>query len=135
MAYTTYEFYTTTYYGSTIQSADFAMWLSRATDELNYLTFNRITDEVLTEFSVEIQKSTCTIMDLLFQIDDATKKANSTDDSNVKSKSSGNESITFINNSTVISTVLADKKAQYSLMRNSISKYLASTFLLYPGVL
>jgi len=135
MAYTTYEFYTTTYYGSTIPSADFSMWLSRATDELNYLTFNRITDEVLTEFSVEIQKATCTIMDLLFQIDDATQKANSTDDSNVKSKSSGNESITFVNNSTVISTVLADQKAQYSLMRNSITKYLVKTELLYPGVL
>lgn len=135
MAYTTYAFYTTEYFGTAISDTDFDMWLSRATDELNYLTFNRITDEVLTEFSVPIQKATCTIMDLLFRIDDATQKANSTDDSNVKSKSAGNESITYVNSSTVISAVLADKRAQYSLMRNSISKYLASTSLLYPGVL
>ena len=134
MAYTTYEFYTTTYYGTTITTEPvFDKWLSKATDKLNYLTFGNITDETAVEFATQISKATCALMDLLFELDKAKNNATSTESGNIKSMSSGNESVTFGNNDTVITTVLADTKAQLTLMRETIAEYLNDTGLLYGG--
>lgn len=131
---TTYEFYTDTYYGDTIEESAFLKWLSRATDKLMYLTYGNITEENRQEYDIQIQKATCALMDLLFEIDKSTKTATAKDDSNVKSKSSGGESITFGDNQTLVTKVLSDKTAQERLMYDTIAEYLTGTGLLYAGV-
>lgn len=131
---TTYEFYSETYYGDTIDESAFPKWLSKATDKLMYLTYGNITDESLKVFDEKIQKATCALMDLMYQIDAATKTATAKDDTNVKSKSSGGESITFGDSDTLVTKVLSDKTAQNRLMYDTISEYLAGTGLLYAGV-
>lgn len=131
---TTYEFYTDTYYGDTIEESAFPKWLSRATDKLMYLTYGNITEENRQEYDIQIQKATCALMDLLFEIEKATKTATAKDDSNVKSKSSGGESITFGDNQTLVTKVLSDKTAQDRLMYDTVKEYLSGTGLLYAGV-
>ncbi len=133
MAYTTYEFYTTTYYGTTIEGSVFSKWLSKATDKLNYLTFGNITEETAVEFATPIAKATCALMDLLYELDKAKINATSTENGNIKSMSSGNESVSFGTNDTVITTALSDTKAQLLLMRETIAEYLSGTGLLYGG--
>lgn len=134
MELTTYEFYKETYYGDTIEEPAFPKWLSRATDKLNYLTYGNLTDESRVEYDIPIQKATCALMDLLYQIDSATKTATAKDDTNVKSKSSGSESVTFGDSDTLVTKVLSDKVAQDRLMQDIIAEYLADTRLMYAGV-
>lgn len=131
---TTYEFYTDTYYGDAIEEPAFPKWLSRATDKLMYLTNGNITEESRSEYDTQIQKATCALMDLMYQIDAATKVATARDDTNVKSKSSGGESITFGDSDTLVTKALSDKSAQDRLMYDTISEYLSGTGLLYAGV-
>lgn len=134
MELTTYEFYKNTYYGETIEESAFSKWLSRATDKLHYLTYGNITEEAYAEYGTQIQKATCALMDVMFQIDVATKQATAKDETNVKSKSSGSESITFGDKDTAVTKVLADKSAQNRLMQDTIAEYLADTGLMYAGV-
>lgn len=131
---TTYEFYANTYYGDAIGESAFPKWLSRATDKLMRLTYGNITEESRVEYDTQIQKATCALMDLMYQIDMATKTATAKDETNVKSKSSGGESITFGDKDTLVTKVLSDKAAQDRLMYDTIAEYLSGTGLLYAGV-
>ena len=134
MEITKYEFYKNSYYGDSIGESSFPKWESRAEDKLNLITGWNITDSALKEHNISIQKAVCAIADLLFDIDKATKTATAKDDSNVKSKSSGGESITFGDNQTLVTSVLSDKAAQDRLIYDTAKEYLSGTGLLYAGV-
>lgn len=131
---TTYEFYVNTYYGDAIGESAFPKWLSRATDKLMDLTYGNIAEERRAQYDIQIQKATCALMDLMYQLDAATKTATAKDETNVKSKSSGGESITYGDTDTLITKVLSDKAAQNRLMYDTVAEYLSGTGLLYAGV-
>lgn len=131
---TTYEFYVNTYYGDAIGKSAFPKWLSRATDKLMDLTYGNIIDDTYAEYESEIQKATCALMDLMYQIETATRTAMAKDETNVKSRSSGGESITYGDTDTLITKVLSDKAAQNRLMYDTVAEYLSGTGLLYAGV-
>lgn len=131
---TTYEFYTNTYYGDAIEESAFPKWCSRATAKLVYLTYGNINDTTKAEYDNQIQMATCALADMLFKIEQATVAAGAKDETNIKSMSSGSESITFGNAETLITKVLSDKKAQNRLMQETITEYLAGTGLMYAGV-
>ena len=133
-AFTTFAFYTSTYYGDSVDESLFPKYLAKATDKLNYLTFGNITDDTLTTYSTQVSKATCALIDTLYGIDQSIKNAVSTDGSNIKSMSSGNRSVTFGDNSTVYDKAMASKDAQLSLMNDAISEYLSDTGLMYAGV-
>lgn len=132
-AITTYNFYTTQYYGETIAEAQFNKWLSKATDKLQYLCNGRIDNAVLTTFSIPIQKATCALMDVMYNIEQATQNASNPEGGNVKSISSGSESVTFNDNGTLVSNVIGNKILQNRLMLDTIADYLADTGLMYAG--
>lgn len=132
-ALTTYDFYTKEYFGDSIDKSSFDKWLSRAAEKMNYLTYGNITEEALELYSLQIQKATCALIDVMYQIEKETVRVNSNDETNVKSKSSGGESITFGSKETLVTKVLSDKKAQAKLMQDTISEYLSGTGLLYAG--
>ena len=134
MGYTTYEFYQNEYYGDSIEESLFPKWESRATDRLDELTYGNITEDVLEEYSEKIQKATCALADLLYKIDYKTNHANDTNGGNVKSMSSGGQSISFGSNETLIDKVLNDKVAQNRLCYDTVCEYLSGTGLLYAGV-
>ena len=134
MGYTTYEFYKDEYYGDSIEESLFPKWESRAVDRLNELTFGNITADALEEYGEKIQKAVCALADLLYKIDFKTNHANDTNGGNVKSMSSGGQSISFGSNETLIDKVLNDKVAQNRLCYDTVCEYLSGTGLLYAGV-
>ena len=135
MGYTTYDFYKDKYYGDSISSESlFSKWNERASDKLDFLTNGNITDEATEEHGERIQKATCALADLLYMIDYKTTHANDANAGNVKSMSSGGQSISFGSNETLVDKVLNDKTAQNRLCYDTICEYLTGTGLLYAGV-
>ena len=134
MGYTTYESYKDEYHGDSIEESLFPKWESRATDRLDELTYGNITADAMEEYSEKIQKATCALADLLYKIDFKTNHANDTNGGNVKSMSSGGQSISFGSNETLIDKVLNDKVAQNRLCYDTVCEYLSGTGLLYAGV-
>lgn len=133
MAIVEFEFYKNTFYGDTIEESSFLKWESRAEDKLKALCADNLTEEALDEFRVQIQKAICALAEVLYKIDYATIHA--TDEKgNIKSMSSGGQSISFGDSSTIVSAVLADKSAQERLLIDSAEDYLGDTGLLYMGV-
>lgn len=134
MGYTTYDFYQNKYYGDSIEESLFPKWEDRASDKLNQLTYGNINDAAKAEYDERIQKVTCALADLLYQIDYKTTHASDEKGGNVKSMSSGGRSISFGTNETLIDKVLGDKTAQNRLCRDVVNEYLSSTGLLYAGM-
>lgn len=134
MGYTTYDFYQNKYYGDSIEESSFPKWEDRATTKLDQLTYGHIDDAAKEEFDEQIQKATCALADLLYQIDFKTTHASDEKGGNVKSMSSGGRSISFGTNETLIDKVLNDKTAQNRLCYDMVCEYLSGTGLLYAGV-
>lgn len=134
MGYTTFEFYKNSYYGDSVEKSLFTKWEDKASMKLDQLTYGNINDDTRTEFDERIQKATCALVDLLYQIDYKTTHANDAQAGNVKSMSSGGQSISFGSNETLVDKVLNDKIAQNRLCYDTICEYLSGTGLLYAGV-
>lgn len=155
MAYTTYDFYTTTYYGTAIAQEDFNRLESRACDKLDTMTFDRLVSGLPadTRSATKVQKAVCAVADKLNEIEQAEKMAQSggfaTDESGnlvgkiVTEKSSGSEKISYSATSTVKSAVLSavgDTQAQNKLCYDAAREYLlgvtddCGVLLLYAGI-
>ena len=134
MGYTTFEFYESKYYGDSIKESSFPKWEDRATMKLDQLTYGHIDDAVMEEFGNQIQKATCALADLLYQIDYKTTHASDEKGGNVKSMSSGGRSVSFGTNETLVDKVLNDKTAQNRLCYDMVCEYMSGTGLLYAGV-
>lgn len=133
MGYTTYDFYKKKYYGDSVEESLFPKWNDRASEKLDFLTYGNITETSLQEYDEKIQKATCAIVDLMYQIEIATTAANAKDNTNVKSYSSGGESITYGSTETLVTKVLSDPIAQNRLLQEKAAEYLSGTGLLYAG--
>ena len=134
MGYTEYKFYTDKYYGDSIVESSFPKWNDRASEKLDSLTYGNITEETLALYDQQIQKATCALADLLYEIDYKTKHLKDEHGGNVTAMSSGGRSVSFGSAETVIDKVLNDKVAQSRLCYDTICEYLAGTGLLYAGV-
>ena len=134
MKYTTYDFYKEKYYGDSIEESLFPKWEDRAADKLDQMTDGHIDDAAKEEFDERIQKATCALADLLYQIDYKTAHANDPKNGNVKSMSSGGQSISFGSNETAVDKALGDKAAQNRLCYDAVCEHLSGTGLLYAGV-
>ena len=134
MGYTTFDFYKEKYYGDSVEESLFPKWEDRATDKLNQLTYGHIDAAAKEEFDERIQKATCALADLLYKIDYKTAHANDPQEGNVKSMSSGGQSISFGTNETLVDKVLNDKVAQNRSCYDTVCEYLSGTRLLYAGV-
>ncbi len=134
MGYTTYGFYIDRYYGDSLMESPFQKWNDRASEKLDQLTYGNITEEALEKFDEKIQKATCALAELLYQIEDKTRHATDIKKGNIKSMSSGGQSVSFGTNETLIDKVLGDKTAQNRLCYDTVCEYLAGTGLLYAGM-
>ncbi len=134
MGYTTFEFYKNSYYGDSVEESLFPKWEDKAAMKLDQLTYGNINNDTRTEFDERIQKATCALVDLLYQIDYKTAHANDAQAGNVQSMSSGGQSISFGSNETLVDKVLSDKVAQNRLCYDTICEYLSGTGLLYAGI-
>lgn len=149
MAYADKKFYKAKYYGDCIDETELERWLSRASDELDTLTFGRLIEHFPTlEMHVEkVQKAVCAIAEALYNINEQKKAmmAQKGEDGKyhgaISSISSGRESISYSlnNNTSVYARAAVDCEAQTDLLRNIAAKYLSNVLdaigenLLYAG--
>lgn len=141
MALVTYEFYTETYKGDVVaDSSVFEKILFRATSILNRLTFKHIVFrddtygqviggifEPFTEDEFElIQYGLCSLIDAVSLIDNEEKRATAgtKDTGNVKSMSSGGESVTYESKSTIYDEALKDNSKKMQLYKNAVIDYM-----------
>ena len=110
MAYTDFEFYTTTYHGNVVPESDFDRIADRASDFLDVITFGRLIDGLPDDErgKTKVQKAVCAVCDKLYQLEQADKQAlsaaaggTSSDGSGgvtsgvITSRSAGSESISY----------------------------------------
>lgn len=149
--YATYDEYVTLYYGDSLSSTNAQKWLSRASDEIDVLTFGRLQKNGLPErtyFVNQIKKACCAIADALYQIEYSQKAAALAMDSDgfyhgpVASLNSGKESISFTNGTSgsSIAKAASSMEERDNLINGIAVKYLANVpdatgiNLLYAGV-
>jgi hypothetical protein len=77
MAYTDYEFYTTSFFGSVVPETDFPRLAERASDFIDMITFNRLVDGLPENERSQkrIKKVVCSLAELMYQIELAEKNA------------------------------------------------------------
>ena len=71
MAYTDFTFYGSGYFGDTLTEETAPKWLERASDELDAITFGRLTFAFPTveAHAVKVKKAVCAIAEALYWID------------------------------------------------------------------
>ena len=77
MAYTDYEFYKTSYFGSVVPETDFPRLAERASEFVNTMTFDRLVDGLPTNERSQkrIKKAVCSLAELMYQIELVEKNA------------------------------------------------------------
>ena len=153
MAYADYTFYTETFYGDTLTEDTADKWLERASDELDALTFRRLTSAFPTETAhvVKVKKAVCAIADALYLIDlqriaaSAQQAPDGSYRGAVTSISSGQESMSFAVNGaaslSVYAAAVASAEARTTLLCDIAATYLSGipddngVNLLYAGVM
>lgn len=124
-AYVDYTYYTTTYDGSAISSAEFTAYANRASAYIDYVTMDRaVTLMSLVSPSPEetalvnkVKNAVCAVMDQL-------KSYDVTGGGSISSESVGSHSVSY-------ST--ADRKVHAANMSSSAALYLAHTGLMFRG--
>ena len=138
MAYADFTFYSESYFGDTLNADNANKWLEIASDELDALTFGKLTfafPENAAHVS-KVKKAVCAVADALYNIDvqrkaaAATKEENGTYRGAVASISSGKESISYsVSGSVSASTyaaAAANEAEQQKLIGSIAVKYLAN---------
>lgn len=150
MAYADYEFYTSTYCGDVLTEENATKWLTRASDEVDCLTFDRLATAFPTEerHAEKVKKAVCAIAEALFQINEqqqaagVQRAADGTLRGAVASVSSGRESVSYSTGAsgTSIAAAAANETERLRLLQGIAVRYLANvpdacgTNLLYAGV-
>ena len=138
-----YSFYTGTYGGTAVPESSFTVYLQRARMVLDKYTFSTIVEQngaygqmVRGEFQefttaelLALQYALCSLMDTLWNLDEAEKKAlaGNTDGANIKSRSSGGESISYEAVKTAYDVAVGDETKKSGLYRNAIMAYVTPT--------
>lgn len=119
-AYADYTYYTTTYLGSAIASADFAALALRASAVLNRLTFGRAAVVVAADDDADtidlIQMATCAVADEL--------QTQASEAGMIQSETVGRHSVTYVTGSV---------RSLYQRQSDAAQLYLAGTELMYRG--
>lgn len=111
MAYADYDFYKTSYFGNAVPEPDFMRCAERASDFIDQLTFDRLTDGLPdnVQHQKRIKKAVCAAAEILYQVELAERNAaasaaagsapntlpGGTSTGIVTSVSSGSESISY----------------------------------------
>lgn len=135
MSYTTFDFYKNTYFGNSIVEDDFFRVSERASEHIDYLTFNRINDEILQEYNIKIQKSCCAVAEFLNDIDIYNASMlNDSDSRPISSKTVGNISITYASKVSYIENYISDSSKIDTHIYELASRYLIDTGLMNRNI-
>lgn len=130
MSYTTFDFYKNTYFGNSISEENFSRVSERASEWIDYLTFNRITNEILLEYNIKIQKTCCAIAEFFNDIDIYNScTLDNTDNRQISSKTVGSISITYTNKVSYVEKYINDNSKINTHIYELALHYLSNTGL------
>lgn len=148
--YADYDFYISTYYGNSLSEDNANMWLERASDYIDTITFGRLESAFPTDEKhvVKVKKAVCAIADALYMIDTQRRAGAAKIGTNgeitgaISSVSSGKESISYATGGTasIYSAAAGSASAQDRYTRYVAETYLANipdangVNLLYAGI-
>lgn len=116
--YATYAFYTGTYLGNVIASADFDRLALRASAYIDRMTFNRAASD--TDNAVAIKNAVCAVAEKLQTIEQEGSTGG------IQSERVGSHSVTYAQNS-------LKQMSTIKRLEEAARLYLASTFLMFKG--
>lgn len=141
--YATYNFYTTSYYGSKIAEADWPKYGTKASDFMDFATCDSLRDNMPTDTTAQdrIMKATCAVADAMKDIDDrkAITASAGTASGAIKSISSGGESITY-QTSRIDEVITSGESAIRAYLYQSMHLYMSNVVddngrsYLYEGI-
>lgn len=148
--YSTSQFYVDEYFGNEIPLDDINKYLSRASDELDTLTYGRLIKAYPTEhiYDEKVQKAVCAVAECLYKIEEQRKAVAARIDTDgkytgpISSIKAGEESVSYASvnsSSSVYSAAAASKDAQDQLIAETAARYIANVpdangiNLLYAG--
>lgn len=148
--YSTSQFYVEEYFGNEIPLDDINKYLSRASDELDTLTYGRLIKAYPTEqiYDEKVQKAVCAVAECLYKIEEQRKAVAARIDTDgkytgpISSIKAGEESVSYTSvnsSSSVYSAAAASKEAQNQLIAETAARYIANVSdanginLLYAG--
>lgn len=151
MAYADYAFYTGCYHGEHTAEDGMDRWLERASDELDFITCNRLMTAfpMVEAHVVKIKKAVCAIADALYQVDVQRRAAAPQTAANgsvcgaIASITSGKESISYASvnsGNSVYSIAASSEEKMLALLYRIAAEYLSGipdangVNLLYRGV-
>ncbi len=119
MAYATYEYYTTEYFGDILTEKEFPKYAKRASAEIDHVTFGRLSNMPESEIPDVVRDAMCDVAEKLheYEVSEGSKIASENNDGySVSYRDTGNVDI------------------QKHEILTSIRTYLARTGLMYRGV-
>lgn len=148
--YSTSQFYVEEYFGNEIPLDDINKYLSRASDELDTLTYGRLIKAYPTEhiYDEKVQKAVCAVAECLYKIEEQRKAVAARIDTDgkytgpISSIKAGEESVSYTSvnsSSSVYSAAAASKEVQNQLIAETATRYIANVpdangiNLLYAG--
>lgn len=151
LMYTDYDFYENIYFGDILTQENANKWLSRACDEIDHYTFNRLHSHFPTDNrdSFKVQKAVCAVAEILYKIDEQRAVAELKQDEHgnihgaISSISSGRESISYSvtgSSASSYARAAADETERENVITDVLCKYIANipdstgVNLLYAGV-
>lgn len=130
MAYADYAFYKDVYLGNVATEEEFPRIAERASEIIDILTYNRITNELMSSdetLANKIKKANCALAEQIHYEETA---ISNNSNGNISSIKAGEETITYKQSN---SSSYLEQKEQYMSALTNISKYLIGTNLLYLG--
>lgn len=132
--YADYGFYVNTYYGNTLPGNNAEIWLERASDYVDTITFNRLDTAfpINEKHALKVKKAVCAVADALYSIDIQRKAGSAQIGTDGKvtgaiaSISSGRESVSYATGNTASIYSAAAGSAETA---NSYTLYVASMYL------
>lgn len=132
-SYIDYNFYVNSYKGD-MPKENFEKLALRASAEVR----KNIFDRDITNYENEVQMATCSVADILLQIEQLEERKNKLASSNVNDKVVSSESVGDLSRTFANTTNLTDLEKEISNQKNKILEeirlYLLHTGLLYRGI-
>ena len=127
-AYADYEYYEKIFKGTDIPESSFDKRALEASSKINYYTFNRIKNDVITD---EIRNATCFIAELLYNQEQLKVKLNN--EKILSSETVGPHTKNYVNSNSQIQNQILNEKDLNKKIYNICLENLSNTGLMYKG--
>lgn len=133
MTYADFAYYQDSYHGNQIRDATaFPYPAARASEYMDMITFDRLTEKILEEFETKIKNCCCALADAIYQYQVCAIATG--ESAPKKSESIGKYSVSFATTSETISGLLGgDTAGLQDFMKSICMRYLGHTGLMYRG--